>query len=640
MLPNFSALPPEVNSARLYTGAGPVPMLTAAAAWDLLASEMHCAADSFGSTIAALAAGSWQGPASLAMTAAAAPHLRWLSTAAAHAEAAAVMARTAAAEFDTALAAAVPPTVVAVNRGEVVSLLASNLFGQNAAAIAAAESLYNEMWAQDVTAMVAYHAGVSTVCAQLAPWQRRLQTLLSAATPGLTGSGASGSAAAAQTVAEVMGSSGIPSPSPRYVQRAFDLFIRNIAPDAIPRSLFTPEGLYPVVDVKSLTFDASVAQGVKILDSAVRAHLAAGDNVSIFGYSQSATIAATEMQKLAASINPPTPQQLSFTLVGDPGNPNGGLAARFPGIAIPSLGVTSPGATPDNLYPTRVYTIEYDGVADFPRYPLNIVSTLNALAGMGYLHQNYLMLTPEQIDAAIPLTNTAGPTMTQYYIITTRNLPLLEPLRALPVLGNPLADLIQPDLRVIVNLGYGDPNYGYSTSPPNVPTPFGVFPDVDPIRVLGALGTGTQQGVADFGYGMTHLALPPVDVSGLLAGSLPYGGLTSPTISIDGLIDGMQAANSKSSGAISAAAGAAYQVLLPTADLANAMLTTAQAYNVNLFLQGIREFVHGSPMGMVNAVGYPLTAGVTLSIMAAALETLIVAAAAQQVGAGLSALVA
>ncbi|WP_156452750.1 PPE family protein [Mycobacterium gordonae] len=185
MLPNFSALPPEVNSARLYTGAGPVPMLTAAAAWDLLASEMHCAADSFGSTIAALAAGSWQGPASLAMTAAAAPHLRWLSTAAAHAEAAAVMARTAAAEFDTALAAAVPPTVVAVNRGEVVSLLASNLFGQNAAAIAAAESLYNEMWAQDVTAMVAYHAGVSTVCAQLAPWQRRLQTLLSAATPGL-----------------------------------------------------------------------------------------------------------------------------------------------------------------------------------------------------------------------------------------------------------------------------------------------------------------------------------------------------------------------------------------------------------------------------------------------------------------------
>ncbi|MDP7734997.1 hypothetical protein [Mycobacterium paragordonae] len=70
------------------------------------------------------------------------------------------------------------------------------------------------------------------------------------------------------------------------------------------------------------------------------------------------------------------------------------------------------------------------------------------------------------------------------------------------------------------------------------------------------------------------------------------------------------------------------------------MLTTAPAYTTNLFLQGIREFIQGHPMGLVNAVGYPLAAGITLSTMAAALEILILAAAAQQIGADLSALVA
>ncbi|WP_241011146.1 PE-PPE domain-containing protein [Mycobacterium camsae] len=437
-----------------------------------------------------------------------------------------------------------------------------------------------------------------------------------------------------------MGSSGVPAPSPWYVQRSFDLFIRDIAPDASLRSLFTPQGLYPVVGIKSLTFDASVTQGVKILDSAVRAHVAAGDNVSIFGYSQSATVAAIEMKKLATSLNPPTPRQVSFTLVGDPGNPNGGLAARFPGISVPSLGVTSPGATPDNLYPTRVYTIEYDGVADFPRYPLNIVSTLNALAGMGYLHQNYLLLTPEQIAGAIPLTDTRGPTTTQYYMIPTKNLPLLEPLRALPVLGNPLADLIQPDLRVIVNLGYGDPNYGYSTSPPNVPTPFGVFPEIDPGAVLRALAAGTREGIDDFGYGMTHLEVPALDMSSLLNRPVSSGGdRMHPAISIDGVIDGMQDASSEVAVAVSTASGAGYQVLLPTADLFNAMLTAAPSYSFNLFLQGIRELVHGDPMGLVNAVGYPFAASITLSTMAVALEVLTVAVAAQQIGDALSLLV-
>ncbi len=44
---SFLVLPPEMNSAAMYSGAGSGPMLEAAAAWDGLASELGSAASSF-----------------------------------------------------------------------------------------------------------------------------------------------------------------------------------------------------------------------------------------------------------------------------------------------------------------------------------------------------------------------------------------------------------------------------------------------------------------------------------------------------------------------------------------------------------------------------------------------------------------
>jgi PPE-repeat protein len=67
-------LPPEVNSALMLSGAGSEPMLAAASAWEGLASELGTAASSFSSVTANLAGQAWQGPASGAMTAAAAPY--------------------------------------------------------------------------------------------------------------------------------------------------------------------------------------------------------------------------------------------------------------------------------------------------------------------------------------------------------------------------------------------------------------------------------------------------------------------------------------------------------------------------------------------------------------------------------------
>ena len=165
---DFGMLPPEVNSARMYTGPGAGPMLAAAAAWDGLAAQLHCTAASYSSVISGLTAG-WQGPSSATMAAAAAPYTAWMSATAAQAEQTAIQARAAAAAYEIAFAATVPPPIVAANRALLMSLIATNFLGQNTPAIAAAEAHYAEMWAQDATAMFGY-AGSSATASRVTPF--------------------------------------------------------------------------------------------------------------------------------------------------------------------------------------------------------------------------------------------------------------------------------------------------------------------------------------------------------------------------------------------------------------------------------------------------------------------------------------
>ena len=173
----FSVWPPEVNSVLLLDGPGPGPMLEAAAAWAGVGGELSSAANAFGSLTSDLAGQAWQGPASASMTAAAARYVDWLGGAAAQAEQSAAQARAAASAYEAALATIVDPGLITANRGQFVSLVMSNLFGQNAPAIAAAEAAYEQMWAQDVTAMGGYHASASATVAQLGSWEQALENL-------------------------------------------------------------------------------------------------------------------------------------------------------------------------------------------------------------------------------------------------------------------------------------------------------------------------------------------------------------------------------------------------------------------------------------------------------------------------------
>jgi PPE-repeat protein len=129
----------------MYSGPGSGPLRAAAAAWKGLATELGSTASSYGSVISRLTAGSWSGPSSAAMTAAAMPYITWMSATAAKAEHAAVQAAAAATAFEMAFAATVPPPVIVSNRSLLMSLIATNILGQNTAAIAANEAHYAEM---------------------------------------------------------------------------------------------------------------------------------------------------------------------------------------------------------------------------------------------------------------------------------------------------------------------------------------------------------------------------------------------------------------------------------------------------------------------------------------------------------------
>lgn len=386
-----------------------------------------------------------------------------------------------------------------------------------------------------------------------------------------------------------------------------------------------PLNAYPYGGTKQLTTTVSVSNAVQLLDSRLQPYLAAGTPVEVYGYSNSAVIASLEMANLQAQGVPSS--AVGFLLVGNPMNPNGGLLARFPGLQLASLGMNFYGATPSNAYPSTVYTIEYDSVADFPRYPLFILSDLNAVSSD--YHFYYHRLSTDQLDGGIQLP-TSGPTTTTYYMIPANNLPLLNPLRGIPIIGHPIADLVQPDLRYLVNLGYGDPRYGWSTGPANVPTPAGLLPPLSAFQMMPELlASGTQQGIQDFigdftGTGPNPVTLPSLSSptslldpsSGTASGTGASAVSAAPATELSTLAAGPADPGStviNIANAFSGAASELYARLLPTADILNAALISIPAYDVKLFLDGILQAVNGQPVtGLANAIGMPLAANIAL----------------------------
>ena len=192
---DFGAIPPEINSARMYMGPGSSSFQVAASAWNGLAAELQSAAQGYETTITQLASDEWNGPASAAMASAAQPYITWLQETAAQAEQAATQAQAAVAAYEQAFAATVAPPLVAANRAETAAAVQANVFGQYTPLIAQLEAQYGQMWAQDAAAMYGY-AGQSASAAQVTPF----------ATPAAT-TNPGGTATQAAAVSQATGTS-------------------------------------------------------------------------------------------------------------------------------------------------------------------------------------------------------------------------------------------------------------------------------------------------------------------------------------------------------------------------------------------------------------------------------------------------
>ena len=481
----------------------------------------------------------------------------------------------------------------------------------------------------------------------------------------------------------VIGGSGLPIPGSEYVFAADQLYLEN-GPNGVPtypditsfyqgvpatpsdplgpfgNGLFTPEGLFPLgsAGVNQLLLNyptdangfpdlsSSVGQGMAILESTIAADQAANEGSTVFGYSQSSTIASYVMQQLDPSGTPQTgaldPQ---FLLIGDPSNPNGGILERFAGfetttgtpvsdpLSLPSLGFVFDSATPSDDYVTSIYSLEYDGFTDFPRYPINFLSDLNAFLGIAEIHGTYLNglipgnggPTPEEIANAILLPGSAADgtadSLTNYYMIDD-TAPLVS------LLPTQLQELLGPDLTYLINLGYGDGSLGYSVdadSPADVATPFGLFPDVSLSTVFSTLVTDTEQGI-------TALENDPGAWTSLLEPTSSEQSLTELLSTLGTVTANPAATLTDLVNAISSAASTAYSTLLPLADIGNALLTSLPAYDLSLFTDNL------SNGDLLDAIGLPIAADTGMGTLFAGFAVAVVDHAVTQISADFSGL--
>ncbi|CKI20545.1 PE-PPE domain-containing protein [Mycolicibacterium smegmatis] len=355
-----------------------------------------------------------------------------------------------------------------------------------------------------------------------------LIALLSVMALGLVSTVVSVAAAAARTSVLIMGGSGDPLTTDQdglpFIRDYTSKVVGNyVIPSASRPGSGIPGGPYNAVAVitpaqfnsgepgdTSLTFDDSVAAGAGKLATCIESgdecdinedlgsdRPAPGDNLVVFGYSQSAAIATLEKARLAALYPYGEGPDVSFILTANGNRPNGGFLARGPkGVTIPlgtpGGGVTFNGSTPtDTQYSTIDVAIQYDGWADQPINPANLLAVANANAGQRLLHPHYAdysLGSPGIIDQG-----QYGDT--RYLMIPTDTLPLLYELSQTPIVGSFLADVLDAPLRVLVESGYD------RTSSPGEPKPWTLVPAKDPLKTaadfLVAIPTGWDNAIED-----------------------------------------------------------------------------------------------------------------------------------------------
>lgn len=321
--------------------------------------------------------------------------------------------------------------------------------------------------------------------------------------------------------------SGLLGPSPTCNQQAIDY-------DAS----FWPIILFGLNQLFSPTWNQSVASGVTNLGNqlALDYKMDPTGNFYLTGYSQGGTVLSYFKNNYPSTGGLPPTSQVTFVMAANPNRPNGGLFERFGifnlPIYIPILDTTVgiPASTDKGIKTTDI-VIQYDGVSDFPEYPINLLADANGVAGLFFIHPTYVYpngaidpttgkpvghptehpygYTEAAFTAAVAAAQqaadnnqcgTAGSNCqkfgdTTYITLPTDKLPLLAPLYYVGQQANiPLltafADLVNPAMKVLVETGFNRTSYG-------TPTNFQLIPFINPATFTVNFVTAVFQGISD-----------------------------------------------------------------------------------------------------------------------------------------------
>ncbi|KRE26753.1 hypothetical protein ASG82_09435 [Mycobacterium sp. Soil538] len=184
-----------------------------------------------------------------------------------------------------------------------------------------------------------------------------------------------------------------------------------------------------------------------------------GSPTIVFGFSNGAGVAEQWMADNAGKPGAPSPQDVSFVLIGNPRRAYGG---------------TRPPITPTDYHVIDIVR-QYDPMADFPDDPLNLLALANVAAGM---------LSPVHLDyRSVDLDDPANVVWTEgnttYVFVPTHDLPLLQPLRAMGMTA--LADKLNEPLKEIIEQAYDRP-YLTPAVEPAAPPEQPASTDATPLR--------------------------------------------------------------------------------------------------------------------------------------------------------------
>jgi hypothetical protein len=302
-------------------------------------------------------------------------------------------------------------------------------------------------------------------------------------------------------------------------------------------------------------WDVSVGTGAGALDSELRSLLdTTSEPIILFGYSQGGAVVSNELRNLG-DLTPDQVSRLSVVLIGNAFNPDGGIFTRLGFLGhVPLIDVTFGLATPvDTGIPLTAIGFQYDPVMYAPLYWGNPFAVLNALAAFETVHGFYL--TPNGNGPTDPIAYgyteeeladiLAGPCPgpncrvdsngNEYWMIPAKSLPIVDVvMSALPAqlqpVAKPVADLVSPVLKVLIDLGYdwsGDPGVERWLSP----LPFNPIQNWPAVGVKLAVATvqGIQAFIGDLGGQPTVAPTAPAPLTTTTVSTLAAARVASPT---------------------------------------------------------------------------------------------------------------